>query len=256
MSRNNTAGFLLICLLLLCFCGCSGLKKPHTKISRTEGHALVERIKAENRKISTCKGKGWLTLSSPGQATQKFRVAFAAALPDRIRMTLLSGGVPAETVAADGQTVTFVSHTGQHKRYTIRSDNPSLEKLVSIPVTARELIALFAGLIPLHNFDSAAVFQEQSPGKTVLVLNRQWKSTTQKLYLDEKKKVYRFDILDSGKEPLYSVRLSDFKQYSALKVHTTSLITDSHGRRLHLNLTDYQANIPLDDAIFTLPPTE
>ena len=255
MSRNNTAGFLLICLLVLCFCGCSGLRRPHTDISRTKGRALVEEIKAENRKITTCKGKGWITLSS-GQGTQTFRVAFAAALPDRIRMTLLSSGMPAETVAADGQTVSFVSHTGQHKRHTIHSDNPSLEKLVSIPVTARELIALFSGLIPLHDFDSAAVFQEKSPANTVLVLNRQWKGTTQKLYLDGKKTVYRIDILDSGKEPVYSVRISDVKQYGAIRVHTTSLITDSYGRRLHLNLTDYQPNIPLEDAIFTLPSAE
>lgn len=243
--------FLIMILSFLLVFGCSGLKSTQPRISDTEAAALAEHIKNINKEIKTCKGSGWITILS-GNKKQRYRVAFALSLPDRIRMTLLSAGIPIETIIADGKAVTFLSHTGEHSPYRIDSKNPSLKKFVLIPLKIKDIIALFAGQIPLHDFDSASILKNNNSKETILLLKKRWQGDTQKIYLNSNNNVYKFEVLDIRGEHLYSISLSDFKQYNSLQIPLKSIIINNSGKSLNFEITDYHPDITVKESVFTL----
>ncbi len=143
-----------VILLLFLFAGCAPFNKgEHLNNERHRISSFIEHVRDINKEIETCKGTGWITLSD-GEKTNRFRIAWAVVFPDKIRMTLLSAAHPVETVITDGDGVSFISHTGAHPVHKIHADNPSLAKIVGIPVTIRDIIAIFAGQIPLREYET------------------------------------------------------------------------------------------------------
>ncbi|MFO7884520.1 MAG: hypothetical protein R6U68_06840 [Desulfobacteraceae bacterium] len=240
-------------LILFCFMlsGCSGLQPSLSPEMQAKAVDLTRKIENNNNQIKTCRGKGWLTLLSINKV-EKFQFAFVCDLPGKIRLTLLSSGMPVETIAANGEKVTFVSHTGEHKPYTVNSKNPSLEKMGLLPVRVRQIIALLAGRMPLLDFDTASVFEDKANGTTTLVLKKKWKSRIQKIFMNARQEIVKFDMFESWRTMLYSVSFSDFENFNSHVIPTASMITDASGRQLNIRITEYHPNIKIKPSVFTL----
>ncbi len=159
MNKNKSG--LLICLIFITsiffLSGCAVFNFFKPPVQDIKALNLVQEIKNRNKGIETCKGTGWLTLSSKTGKVERFRMAWAASFPDKLRMTLLSSGHPVETIIADGKRVIIVSHTGNHSPQTINSADPSLKNIISIPVTMQDVISLLAGRMPMIKFDYAYI---------------------------------------------------------------------------------------------------
>lgn len=274
-----------ICLLVIAstiFSGCAVLNFLKPEVQDLKAMHIVKELQNRNRTLKTSKGTGWITLAG-NKKTQKFRMAWAASFPDKIRITLLSAGHPMETIAADGNKLTIVSHTGSHPPHTINSSNPSLKHIISIPVTIQDIITLLCGRIPLGEFDSAHFFSLPKPADTnirpenpfkidttgtegqkgtahnlklqscqMLILKKKWSGKTRKLFMDDAWNVFGLYIMDQDKTPCLSVLYDEYSQFNEFTIPSKININERSGFRMNLEITGYQANIPIKQSVFTL----
>ncbi len=231
--------------------GCAGLNPGRPDCHTKQAFKLANSVKDLNKNIKSCTGIGWIRISTK-KRTDKFRIAWVALNPDKIRLTLLDTGFPVETIIADGEKVIFISHTGKHSLYKINTPNPSLMAILSIPVKVRGIISLLSGRIPLKNFNSACLSGSDNSGKMTLILNEEWRGMSQKIIFDPKGLICKYELLDSEKWPLYSVSLAKFKTYGISRIPLKIKITDASGRDLELEITDYRVNTPVKNSAFSL----
>jgi outer membrane lipoprotein-sorting protein len=150
---------ILLFIVILTGPGCALLGLQSGKSSDPRAEKIIHRTQAFNSQITTSKGTGQLTLTR-GFRKEKYKIAWAAQSPNRLRMTLLMSGHPVETIAATGQWVTFVSHTGAHKPHSAVSADPDLNPYINIPLRLSELVSLLLGRVPERTFDTAWILPE------------------------------------------------------------------------------------------------
>jgi hypothetical protein len=246
----SSAGLFWCCLVLA---SCAGRHAAGPLSGEPDAVSLATEAMGENAGIASCKGIAWLTLSIPGKPDQKYRLAWASALPDKTRMTLLSSGLPVETVVADGARVTVVSHNGAHDTRILNDPDPSLEELLSIPVSLREVMAILAGRIPARPFDRAA----WNPGPAreqdrTLLLSRRWRGEVARLFWNPALGFHRVQSLDTDQNPVYTVDRDDPRDKDAFRVPHRYRISDRSGRSLSLEITQFQANNIIKPSTFSL----
>ena len=271
--NKNKPGF-LICLIFIIsiffLSGCAVFNFFKPPVQDIKALSLVEDIKHFNKDIETCKGTGWLSLSSKTGKVEKFRMAWAISFPDKLRMTLLSAGHPIETIIADGKKVILVSHTGTHSPGTINSANPSLKSIISIPLKMQDVITLLAGRIPIVKFDYAYLLprgrskknQDETENmekafniKTIdqtLVLKKKWARKTQKIFLDTNQNILGCQFFDQDKKPYYSISHSEYLKYKSFTIPAKININENSGNHITIEITAYQANIPIKSSVFNL----
>ncbi|MBF0205087.1 MAG: hypothetical protein HQK67_12475 [Desulfamplus sp.] len=226
--------------------GCA-LDKPSNihNAETNEALSILQQIESINREIKTCKGSGWITISD-GKQIKKFRMAWAASFPDKIRLTLLSAGHPVETILADGKTVTFISHTGKHETKKINSANPSLQDVVSIPVTIQDILSIFAGRVPIGKFDTASIAQitdSSALTDTMLILKRRWNGQSQNIVLTSDNKVASFSLINENRKLIHRVFNEKFKTFGSFLIPSKVKIKDDEERMIEFEITNYQPNI-------------
>jgi len=253
MNSNNIRFLVLffLPLWLLSGFGCSGLTLRSSRTNVLKAETVVDQIRKINKEIQTCKGKGWLTLSKDGKK-EKFRIAWAAKIPDKIRMTLLSAGHPVETIIADGQSLWLISHTGKHLPHKIDDPDPSLSNILSIPVKPREIIALFAGQVPLQPYDSVYLLNEELSGETIVVFKKKWVGTVARLFINSRETPFKLQRIDKKGNPVYTIRFDRFNLVTSYSIPFLSVIEDSSDRHITLEITDYKADTPINDTVFIL----
>ncbi|SLM30604.1 conserved hypothetical protein [Desulfamplus magnetovallimortis] len=220
---------------------------------------LMEQTATLNQGLETCKGTGWITLNDQGQST-RFRMAWAASFPDKIRMTLLSAGHPVETIVADGKSVSLVSHTGAHPFHKIHSGNPELTKVLSIPVTLKDIITIFAGRVPLREYDSVeqiditylargAQDKKHLVTDTMLLLKQDGKSV-QKIVFNQAGNVLSYTLKINSVD--YTVFHDRLKLVDGYIMPVNARITDGGERSVDLRITNYQPNVSINPDIFVI----
>ncbi len=109
-----------------------------------------------NTDLLTFKGTGKLKLWKK-DSVQVVRTAWTGARPDKIRIVIQGiTGFPVASMAADGNWFYLLSYS-QDSFYKAQVQNPDLEKLVSIPVTAGDIINLISGVVPIRQYHSSAL---------------------------------------------------------------------------------------------------
>ncbi|MBF0259105.1 MAG: hypothetical protein HQK62_09745 [Desulfamplus sp.] len=246
--------FILIATAL--FTGCSITQQPSYINSAETNEALkiLQQIKNINKEIKTCKGSGWITISDTKQTT-KFRMAWAASFPDKIRLTLLSAGHPVETILADGKTVTFISHTGKHNTKKVNSKNPSLKEVVSIPVKMQDILSIFAGRVPIGKFDIATIAQITDSAQstdTMLILKKRWNGESQNIVIGPQSKILSFSLIDEHRKLIHSVFNKQYKNFDSFSIPAKVKVRDNEGRTIDFEITSYQPNIQIRPDMFVL----
>ncbi|MCP3941374.1 MAG: DUF4292 domain-containing protein [Desulfobacteraceae bacterium] len=254
-NKNNRIYFppiltILILFLLILTSGCAPLRPQTDPILDKKARGLADDILSSNQEITSSKGTGWVTLTTDTRK-DKFKIAWAAQAPNRLRITFLMSGYPFETIVATGKHVTFISHTKEHKPYTTISSNPDLKKFIGIPVKLSEIIAILLGQIPVQRFDHAW-FKADNSNYSSIVLAQNWKSTFQQIHLDTNKKVQQLLFLDKDDTRLYEITYLNYQSYGKNRIPVTLLIQDATGQKIHLSFTRFIPNPPIKESVFRL----
>ncbi len=239
-----------ILILIVLMTGCAAHRPKTNPELDKKAFNLSIKAQSHNQEIVSSKGSGWALLETD-EKTDRFKIAWAAIYPGKIRITFLLSGLPVETILATGKTITFLSHTGQHSKYSYPSKDPDMEKFVNVPVRMSEIILLLLGRFPIKPFDDA-YFSRKNSITSNITLKTNNKNQTQYLVCDQKGNLQQFLITDFLGDTLYKIVVKEYKNLNARQIPAKIEITDNNNKKLTLHITDFKANPPIKEGIFQL----
>jgi hypothetical protein len=240
----------LVWILLLLVTGCTPLRPQTDAGLDKKALRLANSVLSLNQEITSSKGTGWVEVETDTRA-DKFKIAWAASAPNRLRITFLVSGHPVETIVATGNHVTFISHTGEHDPHTTFSSDPNLKKYLHVPVKLSDLIAILLGHIPIKKFDHAW-FKPGDNNFPPIILAQNWKSTFQQLHLNKVGKVQQLVFLDKDNISIYDITYIDYQTYGESRIPATLFVKDAAGKKILLTLTKFIPNPPIKESVFRL----
>lgn len=249
---TSWSAFFSVCLLsLVCLSGC-GIQKPQTDPSLdAAAQKSAETVSGLNRDIQTSKGTGHLRLETV-EGVQTFQIAWAAKAPDQVRLTLTSLASPVETIAADGNAVTFISHTGRHRPHTTTSGDPDLEPYTGVPLRLSHMVCLLLGQIPVQRYNDAWFVSED---RSQIQLHRRFTSQFQELILAPGQPVKALLLKNRHDEIKYEIRYHAFDRMGSRQIPVDLTITDSKGQQARMIITRFWPDIPVKESVFQLTPS-
>jgi hypothetical protein len=147
---------------------------------------LLSVIQTQNDSLKNFKGIGNIQIRQNSSLQLDQRVAWIGEKPGKLSMAVLISGYPAVKLATDGEWLYYLEIHGQDTTFRkFPASDPSLKKLISVPISASDVITLLAGQIPMPKFDSAALIEEEASPGYVLVLKEKWWGVRQKIYYDQ-----------------------------------------------------------------------
>jgi outer membrane lipoprotein-sorting protein len=251
--KNKIQGicfFPLVLIFFQLFFGCSVLGPKTDPIIDEKARNLAADAGSLNQDIESSKGTGWIEMET-GRTREKFKIAWAAASPNRLRITFLVSGHPVETIVATGEQVTFISHSGKHKPHTTASNDPDLKEFIHVPIKLSGMIAILLGQIPLLEFDHAWLEPEETLSSSV-ILKKNWQTNFQKIHIGKDGQIKQVLFLKQNKTLLYDITYLDFQLSGSNHIPVKLLIQDSFGRKIHISLTRFIPNPPIKESVFKL----
>lgn len=246
------SGFVIITILLFTVIltgpGCALLGHQFGKQTDTHAEDIINRIQAFNAQISTSKGTGELILAR-GFRKEKYKIAWAAQSPNRLRMTLLMAGHPVETIASTGQWVTFVSHTGAHKPHSAVSTDPDLDPYINIPLRLSELVSLLLGKVPERPFDRAWILPEKPD---TVFASQSFSSEIQEWLTNESGITTRYRVLDKNTDVIFGIWYSQFFNCDNFILPGVITIKDGEQGVMKISLKNIMPNIHIKESVFRL----
>lgn len=251
MKRKPNKRFpVLLCALMLFLTGCMPLRPVTDPWLDQKAFSKISPIQSYNRHITASKGKGWARLEVPGK-TDRYRMAFAAVYPDKVRLTLLMSGTPVETIVSNGENIIFLSHTGKHDLYTTQSKDPDMKDYIDIPVKLSEMLAFLLGHIPLGTFHDV-YFSPQDPSLMTIVTREKEKGLSQQLHFNDDGSLGRMESLNNFFDPLYDIHILEYSTFGPDRLPSKLLIQDREKRKLTLEISDFESNPVIKDSVFQL----
>ncbi|WP_041273229.1 DUF4292 domain-containing protein [Desulforapulum autotrophicum] len=257
MGRDRQSIFfvLLVSTMVFLVSGCAGIMTGKAREEDPRAARLAQEVRTLNQGLETVKGTGIIILVN-GSTRQRFKIAWAALVPDKIRLTILETGIPVETIVADGEKVTFISHTGRHQRHTVKAPNPSLKSMVDLPIHIREIISLLSGKLPLEPFDQERLSTTIKPFAAKLLLSRKWRGIIGRVQFDTNDQVVEYEVVGRDGNLVYQVNRSEFKSFGSYLVPGTTLVKDPSGRTMTLQINNFYPDLPVKASVFALTETE
>lgn len=248
MTAARPFSLIPVILLVLVLAGCV-TPRPETDPARDrEALRLATDLRGLNRDIRTAKGTAWIRVES-GIRNEKFRIAWAAETPNRLRLVILASGHPVETVLATGDIVTFVSHMGKHKPHTAVSNDPDMARYIHLPVRLSELTTLLLGQLPIREFDDAWFSPDDSER---ILLRKSFVSEFQEISMDPDRGISAILLRNRDESPLYELRYLAFEEMNGHQVPREITVHDNHHRIISLTITRFIPNAPLKESVFRL----
>ncbi|MCF8113834.1 MAG: hypothetical protein K9K21_08300 [Desulfotignum sp.] len=249
--RPSSALFFVFVVSFICLSGC-GLQRPLTDPSQDKtAWQSAQILKSMNRNILTSKGTGKVRLKSSA-GVQIFQIAWAAKAPDRLRITFTMSGYPVETIIADGDRVTFLSHTGRHKPHTPASNDPDLEPYTQVPLKLTDLICLLLGQIPVRQFDDAWFPPKD---RSRIRVRKNFASSLQELVLAPDQPIFMLRLLDRNDTIKYEIHYHAFDIMDNRQIPVDLTITDGKSRSAHITITRFWPDMPVKESVFQLTQT-
>lgn len=228
---------------------------------------LLDRWSSQNNGMNSFKGIGKAKLSINGR-TQVARVAWLGIGVDQMRIEVLAiTGQPIASYANDGQWVYLLARQPL-KFYKKRASSVSLKKVLDIPVSSSELQQLITGRIPIRTYNAAAIIPSPNPEtaqaaekadpdfeERIMELKRFWGITVQRIKFDPRSGlVQHIEVLNNKGDLDYRASMGNRANISGYQIPLRIDIADGEGRSFKLNIQQYWADIPVDQAVFTLTP--
>jgi hypothetical protein len=118
---------------------------PADKVNQV--HDLLSVLKTQNASLKNFKGIGNLQIRQNGRLQLDQRVAWIGEKPVKLSIAVLISGYPAVKLATDGKWLYYLEVHGQDTTFQkFQASDPSLKKLISVPIPSSDVITLLAGL--------------------------------------------------------------------------------------------------------------
>ncbi len=246
----RSAALPIIVATLILAGGCAALSVQEYDAPATR--ELIERISNRNSSLQAFKGIGNLRLRQQ-ESRVSVRMAWMGLYPDRLRIELINAGQPMAKLAVDGRWFYLLSHA-EDRFYKTESANPSLKRLVDVPVRTDDMIALLSGRIPLAPFHYADL--QKKDGRRLIVL-KHWGRTVQRLHLDrEGKRVQAVERFNGDEAFRYKAVLDDIRDVNGYDIPFLLRFSGEDGTGVSLSVDRYWANAEIDPSRFILYPSE
>jgi hypothetical protein len=256
--RIITALF-LACLLSNCAAIRPSKDLTVTPVERTDAvHDLLSKLRSQNETLLNFKGIGNITVKQDDLIQFDQRVAWIGAKPVNFSMAVLISGYPAVKLATDGEWLYYLEVRGQDTRFKkIAASDPDLERIISIPISIRDVITLVSGRVPLLEFDSIRFVEERPDRGPVLVLVDNWWGTRQKIFYDSSlSQVQRVDVFNRAGLLQYRAEVLSTQRINSYRVPRQLRLSSSKGIDFQLDIHRYWANVELPPDVFVLTPPE
>jgi hypothetical protein len=227
---------------------------PAEKVNKVRD--LLSVLKTKNNSLRNFKGIGNIQIRQNGRLQLDQRVAWIAEKPVKLSIAVLISGFPAVKLATDGKWLYYLEVHGQDTIFRkIPASDPSLKKLISIPIPSSDVITLLAGQIPLPEFDSAALIEEKAAPGYVLVLKEKWWGVRQKIYYDESTSAVRqVDVFHRSGSLKYRAEIESMQWINGFQVPLRLRLLTHDGADCLLNIDRYWANVDPPPSVFVLTP--
>jgi len=234
-----------------------GVAKPvdaQRAAEQAQARELVAALGARNHNLSSFKGTGRFKLRQGGRVLSA-RAAWAGSYPDKLRITVVNAaGQPMASLSTDGQYLYMVSHA-EGEFYKKPSDNPTLQRLISIPISARDIISILTARLPIREHHAVELEADKAGGGYILTLAKKWRGVTEKIYLDtDKRSVLQVDIFGPGEELSYRTVFQGKQHVNDFELPLKIMISDAEDNRVELDIEKYWADVPLVPSLFVLTP--
>ncbi len=244
--------FLIFFFIVIIFIlpGCAPLRPRTDPGLDQKARLYAASVTSANLQIESSKGTGWAKFETDGNSN-KFRIAWAARFPNKLRITFLMSGHPVETIVSTGEKITFFSHTGEHAKYSSYSKDPDMEDYIKIPVKLSEMILVLLGRFPVNRFDDA-YFSPSDDSLSTIHLLQKWNNKSQTLHIDSAGKLDKIKTFDELKNCVLDFQIQTYKPYTFGTLPQKIQIKDSLDRKLVLEITNFWPNLPIKDTVFQL----
>ena len=238
--------------------GCGTLTQPPSPAVNPPDSPEVTRIllnlNQANADLSTFKGTGKIKLWKK-DSVQVVRSAWTGARPDKIRIVIQGiTGFPVASMAADGNWFYLLSYS-QNSFYKAEVKNPDLEKLVSIPVTAGDLIALISGVVPIRQYQSSTLMPLSSESGYILSLKGRKGIDIEKMYLDQARmQVHRIEMFTPEGQLAYRVDFSGETEVDGFRVPARLVFSNDDESGFQLDMDKFWPNAPVSLDMFVITP--
>lgn len=255
--KHATHNAQLITILLIAsffLSACSHLKARVADSDQEEARTLLLNLQNKNYHLKTFKGIGNFKLWDKGKL-QAARLAWIGFKPEKLRLEILAvSGQPAVSIANNGSWLYFLSHS-PHRFYKKRSTKADLKRLISIPITYGDVIALLVGRAPIHEYNTASIIRNEAGDGYVLVLKKRWQGIIEKIYLDEKKTAVRkVEMFDSRGSLVYMAVFEKMQTINKYQV-PLKLVISNDDIVFQLDIEKYWADIVVSPSMFVLNPS-
>jgi len=244
----HTPFFIFIVFLFLT--GCNTLRPAPNALLDNKALRFANQAKSYNHHIVGSKGVGWIKIVDKSRI-DKFKIAWAAVFPNKIRITFLLSGHPIETIIASGEKVTFLSHTGAHPLHTTHSKDPDLTSYIKVPVKLSEMILVLLGRFPIKPFDDV-YFSPKDSSLSTLTLWQNWKGIVQHLSINEQGSLNGIKNTGPKEQLFYNMKIINFKTIDTQRIPARITLTDSQNRTLILKITSFNTNPAIKESVFRL----
>ncbi|MCK5837086.1 MAG: hypothetical protein KAH09_07455 [Desulfobacula sp.] len=249
-SRNAVSATIYSIAVMLILSGCTSIRPDINPLLDQKAAVLSRQAKSFNQHIIASKGTGWARLDTKTR-TDKYKIAWAAVSPNKIRITFLLSGLPVETIVTNGEKIIFVSHTRAHARYSYTAKDPDMKNYIRVPVKLSEMISLLLGRLPVRNFDDA-YFSASDSSLSTITLKQNWKRIKQTLHFNSKGKVNALKSTNAAGKILYEIRLIKYTAYALGDIPTKIEIKDMANNRLMIDIESFVPNPPIKESVFQL----
>lgn len=253
------SAFVIACLLS----SCAALKQPRDltviPVERTaQVRELLSTLKTQNEALFNFKGIGNITISQLGHTQFDQRVAWIGERPVKFSIAVLISGYPAVKLATDGHWLYYLEVQGQETRFRkIATSDPDLKRLISIPISISDVIALLSGRIPLPEFDSVKLIQDISNQQIALVLSDSWWGIQQKIFYDASlSRIQRIEVYHRSGSLRYRAEVDSTRQIDGFEVPQRLRLSNDDGSDFLLDIHRYWVNVEVPPSVFVLTPPE
>ena len=251
------AAFVIACLLS----SCAALKPTRdltvTPVERTaQVRDLLSTLKTQNEALVNFKGIGNITIRQNGLTQFDQRDAWIGERPVKFSIAVLISGYPALKLATDGRWLYYLEIQGQETRFRkMKTSDPDLKRLIWIPISISDVIALLSGRIPLLEFDSVDFIQEISNQQFALVLTDSWWGIQQKIIFDATvSRVQQIEVYHRSGSLRYRAEVRSTQQVDGFEVPQRLRLSNDDGIDFLLDIHRYWVNVEVPPSVFMLAP--
>jgi len=229
---------------------------PAEKVNKVRD--LLSVLKTQNDSLINFKGIGNIQIRQNGLLQLDQRVAWVGEKPVKLSIAVLISGYPAVKLATDGKWLYYLEVHGQDTTFRkFPASDPSLKKLISIPISASNVITLLAGQIPMPTFDSAALIEEEVTPGYVLVLKEKWWGVRQKIYYDQSlSAVRRVEVFNRSGALKFRAEIESVQSINGFQVPSRLRLLTHDGADCLLNIDRFWANVDPPPSVFVLAPPD